>query len=249
MQLDGFRERLEEAVDWARDNPFLAFFMGAVALFGLFFWQAILYAVIALAVIFAVLFAALKIYFKKPGLKSLFGEKKMLLAEIRIAEHKYMKRKLSEQDFNRLFKEKQKQLIKLEALIDERYNKEKQVTITDELQAVQAKKRHILQGLLEEKKRIIKELDIAERRYLKRKIDSKTYQALVQRNQETLISLEAQIKLLYSEANIQKVMEGLKERLSGLGEKKLEKKRKKKRKEKDKELQIAAEIAEQLSNR
>ncbi len=230
-------------------NPFFILFVIAAALLVFFFWKAILYAFGALVAIFVLLLITVKIYFKKPGLKRLFREKDRLLHEVNIAEKRYMRRKLSEADFNKIFKEKQKQLIGLEALIDQQYNKERKVAITADLQAVQAKKRHILQEMLEEKKRLIKEMDIAEKRYLKRKLDSKTYQALVQGNQEKLITLEAQIKQLYSEANIQQVMTSLKQRLSTLEKNQAEKKKKKKMSERERELQIAAEIVEQLQQR
>ena len=94
-----------------------------------------------------------------------------------------------------------------------------------------------------------KEMDLAEKRYLKRKLDAKTYQALVQKNQETLIQLEAQIKHLYSEANIQKVMDSLKERLSDLEGEKRDNKKKKEKGIRAEELQIASDIADQLSKR
>ena len=228
--------------------PALAFLVfSAIVLF--FFWKAVIFAFAVIAVAFVVLVVILKLWFRKPNLKHLFAEKNRILQELRIAEHKYMKRKMSEKDFNNFFKERQKQLIALEALIDQKYNKSKSVEITKELEAVQAKKRHILKGLLEEKRRVIKEMDLAEKRYLKRKLDAKTYQALVQKNQDTLIQLEAQIKHLYSEANIQKVMDSLKERLSDLEGEKRDNKKKKEKGIRAEELQIASDIADQLSKR
>ncbi|MDP2973935.1 MAG: hypothetical protein Q8N60_02695, partial [Candidatus Diapherotrites archaeon] len=212
----------------------------------LFLWQAILFTAVTLAAIVVIILIAMKIKYRRPSLKELQAQKNQLMAAIKIAEQRYFQRKLSEQDFSKIFKEKQQQLIKIEALIDQQYSKEKGAALSDELRNVDAKKRHILQGLLEEKKRIVKEMDIAEKRYLQRKIDSATYQALVQKNQEKLIEAEAQIKQLYTEGGVQKVMQGLKQQLHGMEQEKKKQKKEREKSEKEKELEIAAEIAQQI---
>ncbi len=241
--------KVNEALEEFKEKPVYAVIIVLFALLGCFFWKALALAAATLLVILVIALIAIKVYFRKPGLRSLMREKKQVLAAIKIAEQKYMRRKLSEKDFNKIFKEKQQQLIRVEALIDQQYNKKKEVALSKELEAVQAKKRHILQSLMEEKKRVLKEMSIAEKRYLKRKIDSKTYQALVQKNQEKLIDLEAQMTQLYSEANVQKVMDSLKEKLRELEEQKKKRKEKRQKSAREKELEIAKEIAEQLMER
>jgi len=209
--------------------------------------RGVMFALIALFVIFAVILIWVKLRFKQPTLKKLFGEKKRILKVIKIAEQRYMRRKLSEKDFNKLFKDKQKKLIEVEAMIAKQYDKEKPAdkSILD----VQAKKRHILKGLLDEKKSVIKELDIAEKRYLKRKLDAKTYKDLVQKNQHRLIELEATIKELYNDANISKVMELLKQNLSLLEDQKRTGKKKKSKDDRQEKIDIAQEIADQISKK
>lgn len=218
------------------------------------------YALAAIAVVIVVVLVWTKLHYKEPSLKALFAEKKTLLAAIKIAEKQYLRRRLSEADFNGIFKEKQRRLIEVEALIDELYSSEKKEKIDEGLLAVQAKKRHILKGLLDEKRRLLKEIDLAEKSYLKRKIDVATYKALVEKNQHALVDLEANIKELYDEANVSKVMLNLKERLSELeGKEKAGKKekvnserkkmQKKTKSERKKILGIASDIADQVSKK
>ena len=246
---------------------FAAVALAALAVFFAVFWGAIgfvllgfAYALAAIAGVIAVVLVWAKLHYRKPSLKMLFAEKKTLLAAIGIAEKRYLRHKLSESDFNSIFKEKQYRLIEVEALIDELYSGEKNEKIDEKIQAVQAKKRHVLKQLLDEKRRLVMEIDLAEKSYLKRKIDAATYGALVEKNQHALVDLEANIKELYNEANVSKVMLNLKERLSELeGMEKAGKKEKVKREsekmqknaesEREKILDIAGDIANQVSKK
>jgi len=253
-------ERLELLVEGlketARENPFAFVVVAFGLLLAAVFWNVLLlvlrgflYTAIALVVIFGAILLFLKLHYRSPSLKALFAEKKRLLNAIKIAERRYMQRKLSEKDFNKIFKEKQQRLIELEATIDQKYNREKKQEIDKELLSVQTKKRHILRSLLDEKKRVIKEMGIAEKRYLKRRIDAKTYQNLVQKNQQRLIELEASIREMYSEASISKVMKNLKQKIRELKKQKKTKAKKKATLKKEEQLQVALEIAEQVSKK
>ena len=111
-RLEQLVERVKET---AKEKPFV--FVGiAVAVVAVsLFWNQLLillrgvfYAALALSAIFAIIVVWAKLSYRKPPLKRLFAEKKRLLQAIKIAEHRYMKRKLSESDFNSIFKEKQK---------------------------------------------------------------------------------------------------------------------------------------------
>jgi len=240
------KEAFRKAVKWAKRNPAYAAAIAAAALGVVFFWEAVLFTGAVLAAIFAAIVVVVKLRYRKPSLKEMFAQKSRLLDEIKIAEQRYMKRKMAEKDFNAFFKEKQRLLIGLEATIDQEYNRQKGEPVTEEMLAVQTKKRHILKELLSEKQRIAKELNLAENSYLRRKIDAATYEAIVQKEQQHLIALEAQIKRIYSEANISKVMENLKNQLAANEEKKKTDKKKRELSEREKELQIASEIAEQI---
>ncbi len=245
-------ESLKQVKGLFRQQPFILVLIALLVLGIMVFWntlvvilQGLLYTTLALLAVFVALLLVLKVHYRSPSLKELFAEKKRVLETLKIAEQKYMKRKLSENDFNKIFKEKQQKLIKIEALIDQQYNKENRAAINKELLAVQSKKRHILQSLLDEKRRLLKEMDLMEKRYLRRKIDAKTYQDLVQKNQQSLIEIEAHIKQLYNEANVEKVMEALKQKLAQLDEKK----KKKFKSKKEEQLAIAKEIAEQVAKK
>lgn len=252
-ELEGY---LEAANDFVKEKPLhiasAIVLVAALAVFWNYLFlvlRGLLYAALALIAIFAGILVWAKLRYRQPSLKELFKEKKRLLRALKIAEKKYMRRKLSEKDFNALFKEKQRLLIQVEAEIEQHYNKEKGEKATAELLKVQAKKRHFLRGLLDEKRRIIKELDLAEKSYLKRAIDAKTYQELVQKNQHRLIDLEAEIKELYAEANVSEVMTNLKQKLSSLEKRKKDRKSKKELGDKKRKMQIAKEIAEQVSKK
>jgi hypothetical protein len=248
--LESIKELVKETV---RERP-LSFVAVAVAVVAvLVFWETILrvffglfLAALFLLAVFGGILLWAKLKYSQPGYKALVSEKKTILRAIKIAETRYMKRKLSKKDFNKIFKEKQSALIKVEAKLNELSAKANEKEIDEELLAVQTKKRHVLKGLLDKKRRLVKEMNIAEKLYLKRKIDSKTYQALVQKNQKSLIDLEAKIKQLHSEANIVRVMENLKQGLSDIESGNLRKKRKKQREKREKEIRIAKEIAKQV---
>ena len=247
---EGFKGLLKDIV---REKP-LAFVVIAIFVLAvLLFWRAILrifsgllLAGFFLLIVFGIVLLWIKIKYSQPGYNSLVSEKKTILRAIKIAERRYMKRKLSEKDFNKIFKEKQSRLIEVEAKINELSAKANEKEIDEELLAVQTKKRHVLKGLLDNKRRLLKEMTIAERLYLRRKIDSKTYQAIVQKNQKNLIDFEAEIKQLHSESDIVRVMENLKQDLSDMETGKLRKKRRKQREKRAKEIKIAKEIAQQV---
>ena len=249
-------EQLEQLKDFIKNNPLALAAIAIILFLAAIFWkslllifQGVLYAAIALlAIILVILFWA-KIHYRRPSLKKLFSEKKKLLSGIKIAEKQYMRRKLSEKDFNKIFKEKQKRLIEVEALIDEFYGEDKKQKIDKKLLDVQTKKRHILQQKLNEKMRLLKEMDIAEKKYLKRRIDAKTYQALVQKNQQRLIDIEAEIKEVYDEASVSKIMGDLKKKLSNLDDKKKKGKKTKAKSEEEQLIEIANELAEQASRK
>jgi hypothetical protein len=246
------RRKLGEAYSFIKKNayylkkePLILLLIAGLGVLVIVFWMFFLLLACALAI----LALALKIKYREPSLKELFEKKRTLLKEIKIAEGKFLKRKLSQKHFNEIFKEKQETLIKLEALIDERYNKEKTLGInTVELEKVRAKKRHILQELLEEKKRYLKEVDIAQKKYLKRKIDNKTFQEIVRENQKRLIAVEAQIKELYSQKNIENVLMGLKKKLDSIEKQREDRLEAKKKKREAETLEIAKELVEQIRN-
>ncbi len=195
--------RIRRAID---ESPLFYITLALAMLIVLFFrnivqllLHGLFFAGVALFVIAAAFLVWARANYMPPSLKSLNAEKNRLADAIEIARKKYMHRELSETGFNKISKEKQVRLIEVEALIEQHYEKASKKAVDRQLLAVQAKKRHLLRALLGEKKRILKELDIAKDSYLKRKLDARTYKAMAQKKQLGLIELEAEIKNLFRE--------------------------------------------------
>ena len=227
-----------------KENPFILLPVIIVAVVMVFFWQAIL--VLALAAL--IMLVIVKVIYQGPTLKDLTKRKRILLREIELLEKNYMKRKMSKKDFLDSFRKKQLKLIALEAKIDEKFNKEKLSEPDPQVMEVAAKKKHIVEKLLTKKKIVLKEMKIAQKMYFRRKIDSATYQKIINEKQNRLIELEAQLKEIYGEQSVSKVMSDLKKRLAAV-EREMYEKSEKVRKARDaKERDIAEQIAEQLKD-
>ncbi len=219
---------------------------GVLVLFVVLFvlaWQL----AIAVAVIIGVGLLAIKIKYRGTSMKDLMTQKRRILHELEILEKDFMKRKLSKKDFVEIFRKKQTELIKLEALIDESFNKEHLPDVKDsKIMELAAKKRHIVQELLSDKRRLLKEMEITQKLFLKRKVDSDTYQKLIRDRKQKLVELEGQLKEIYGEESVKQVISDLKKRLSSV-EKQRQDMAVKKRQDIDAEdLEIASEIIEQL---
>ena len=170
--------------------------------------------IIILSIIFAItIYVVVKMFFGKPSAKELMRKKKQLLFEIDLIEKKFMKRQIDEKTFTEYTKEKQKELIEIETDLDSYVAKQQNSENAEQFNDISARKRHILEKLFGEKEKIITQMNIAERKYLKRKIDEKMYQAIVSSCQAQLAKIEAQIKTIYSDEGVDKIMKELKENL------------------------------------
>ncbi len=169
------------------------------------------------AVAFIVMTAAFLVWIKakhgRPSLRELIGRRDRALDALDIARQHYMQRKITKQGFNKFFVEKQGELIKFEALIAQFDDKKHDAAVGKQLVKVDAKNRHILRNLLDYKRRLIKELEIVQASYLKRKITTEAYQEIVEKNQKKLIETEAELKSFYREDQASKVMKNLKKNL------------------------------------
>ncbi|MAF80000.1 hypothetical protein CL629_02885 [bacterium] len=225
-----------------KENPIMALPLIAIAIVLVVFWQAIF----VLALIGIIIAVILKFYYSGPTLKELMARKRTLLSEINILEKEYMKRRISKTDFLEAFRKKHTKLIGLEALIDEKYNKEKLPKKDSRLKEITTKKRHLVNEVLGDKKRTLKEMEIAQKLYLKRRIDAATYQDIIKKKQQRLIEFEAHLKQIYGEESISTVMVNLRKRLDGVEIQRSKDAVKKRIKTSRKERDIAEEIAEQL---
>lgn len=178
-----------------------------------FFW----YIFVALLAIFAVLLLAIKIKFREPSMKELLEEHRVLEDTLKIAEAKLLQHKLDLNDYQELTDKTQKQLVEIEVRLSKAEEKEKQKT-KPPIQEVSSRKRHLLKELLEHKKTIQEEIRIAETKYFKRKINGITYKQILLEKQKQLIELEAAIKKVYADENIEQIKKDLAEKLKKLGE-------------------------------
>jgi len=243
--LSKLNSAMDRAIEKVREQPLIAVGAIILALLLVFFWQAF----VVLAILIGIVLVFLKIKYRQKPLRVLLREKKMLLSEIQLLERDYMKRKISKEDFIEIFGKKQTKLIGLEALIDQRFNKEKLPPETDSaVKEITAKKRHIVESLLTDKRRTLREMEIAQKLYLKRKIDVSTYQKLIMEKREKLIGFEAKLKQIYGEENISHVLEDLKKRLANVEKQRVSEAREKDKAVSEKEREIAEQIAEQLKD-
>jgi hypothetical protein len=201
-------ERLRYSVD---KNPVVFILIGLAMLFVMFFWniiQLLLQGLFFVSLALGVMVAAFLLWLRtslRPSLAALLMERKKIVEALDISKRLYMHRKLGLEDFNRIFREKQNSLIEVESMIA--LHSSVQGKFERQLQGIQAKKRHVLKALLEEKEKVLKKMGIAEKSYLARKIDEKTYRHIVVDAQKRLIGLESEIKVLLEEDAFQKAEE------------------------------------------
>ena len=244
IRRDFKKTKIGQAWSKLKENPFILLPVIVVAVVLVFFWQAIL--VLALAAI--IMLIIVKVIYQGPSLKDLTKRKRILFHEIEILEKNYMKRKMSKKNFLDSFRKKQMKLIALEARIDEKFNKEKLSEPDPQVMKVAAKKKHIVEKLLSQKKIVLKEMQISQKLYFKRKIDSATCQKIINEKQNRLIELEAQLKEIYGEQSVSKVITDLKKRLATVERQMYEKSEKVRKAKEDKEMNMAEQISEQLKD-
>ena len=153
-----------------------------------------------LAIVFIMAGVGLKIYQKKTSVDELREKKNALVDELAQAEKNFMTRKLNEKAYKELSEELQRKLISIEAEIEirkmsEGFRKLAQV----KTKKLEPKRRHNLMDLLKESEVLMKELNIANAKYLKRKIDEKTYRAISTEKQKRLVGIQSEINRLYRE--------------------------------------------------
>ncbi|HLD58062.1 MAG TPA: hypothetical protein VI977_00265 [archaeon] len=152
-------------------------------------------------------------FFKKRSEKGLFEKKQQLQQELDFAEQKFMKRQLSEESYNTLVKKKQQELIEVDAQISRQQQKTPEVP-KEELEDVEPKQKHLFKSLLSEKQQLQSQIDLAQNKYLKRKIDEKTYKSISHKSQEKMIEIDSQLELLRNRQAAKDVFSEMKTRLN-----------------------------------
>ena len=164
--------------------------------------------------------------------------RKELLKALDLLEMSFLKRKIDQQTFEKLFREKQEELIKTEALIHASIQKQ---TAEEQgfLARIPARKRHVAIELLAERKKVLDEMEIAGAKYLKKQLDTKAYEQISEKLQNQLVEVQSKIYVIEKEENVKNIIVELKGKLA-----EIEKEQEKKKMERERE--IAEEIIEQL---
>ncbi len=138
-------------------------------------------------------------------------KQQQLLMALKEAEKQFLQHKIDKPTFDNISQKKNAELILTEAEID---NEKKKDIPKEELKKVEklhADKKEIIMGLLKQKQLKVHELKIAEGRLYKRKITEETYKKLSSEIKTELITLEAQIKVIYANEEIAALKEVLKQ--------------------------------------
>ncbi len=128
-----------------------------------------------------------------------------LVSQLKEAEKQFLKHKIDKDTFDKISKEKNAELIKIEAEIDAGKKHTLGEKDIKKMEGLSQDKKEVLTGLLEQKQKKIHELQIAERSYLKRKIDEQAYKKISSEIKEEIISIEGQIKAIQTAEEIAKL--------------------------------------------
>jgi uncharacterized membrane protein len=139
----------------------------------------------------------------------------ILIQELKEAETQFLKNKISKETFDKISKEKNADLIRIEAQLDTNKKVNMGIEEIKAIDSMSANKKNVLKGLLEEKQRKIYELQLTEKGFMKRKLDESTYKKISEEVKSEIISIEGKIKALQKSEAIDKIkkelIEGAKE--------------------------------------
>lgn len=173
----------------------------------------------------------------------LVQKRDVLLEELKVAEREYLKHKITKETFDSISREKNGDLIKVEAEIDSQKKQTLEKKDAKSLDNMSNDKRKVLSGLLEQKQNKVHELKLSEQSYLKRKIDETTYAKISSDIRKELVSIEAQINSLQKADEIEKIKDQLKEGAREIA------RQKKTSKERNLDEELNDEVIEQLNVR
>jgi len=131
--------------------------------------------------------------------------KSELLEELKAAEKKYLKHEIDKPTFDKISREKNAELIKLEAESDTKKKETMNFAEAKAMESVSKDKRKVLSDLMDQKQKKVHELKLAERGYLKRKIDEKAFKKMNSDIKQEMISIEGKIKAIQKSEEIEKI--------------------------------------------
>jgi len=134
-----------------------------------------------------------------------------LLAELKEAEKQFMQHKIDKSTFDKISQAKNSELVLVEAEIDTEKRKDIPKEDLKRVEKLHAEKKEILLGLLNQKQLKVHELKIAESMLYKRKINESVFQKISSQIKSELITIEAQIKVIYANEEIMELKDVLKQ--------------------------------------
>lgn len=140
----------------------------------------------------------------------------LLKEQLKLAEKRYLRHKISEEAYRELVEEKQRELITLEAELSVQ-NLDRQINefIESRGEKLAPRRRYKLRQLLKQKELVLKELKVAKKKYFKRRLDVQSYKSIVRKNQKKLVDIEAEVMQLYK-AEARDIMRRTEQRLAAL---------------------------------
>jgi hypothetical protein len=177
-------------------------------------WQVFSFSTVGTATTIVFLLAGAFLLFWRGSneLQGLLEEKRKIAGMIAEAEQKVLQRELSEESFRDFALGKQKELIGIESRIAALKEKEG-AGFREENQQIVSRKKHVLKGLLQQKKAVETELQISEQKYLRRELEEGAFFELQRNAQSKLLELDAEIRNLYADENIGAVLQEMQQKL------------------------------------
>jgi len=108
----------------------------------------------------------------------LLEERRRIVTELKGAEINFLKHKIDRPTFDAISKERNSDLIRIEAEIDSHKHKGLNSAELKIANSVSSDKRKVISGLLDEKQKKVYELKLAESGYLKRRISEEVFQKI-----------------------------------------------------------------------
>ena len=139
------------------------------------------------------------------SVKEYENERRIVENQLKGAETKYLKHKINQDTYDSVTQESHQKLIEIEAEMDMLKQKDLSVVKGRKMQYVSNDKQAVLDKLFKEKSSKVYQIRLAEKKYLKRQIDAKTYQKIKSDVDKEIISIDSKIKALHKADEIDKI--------------------------------------------
>ena len=184
---------------------------------------------------------------KKDPKDALLDERRRVSTELKEAEKNFLKHKIDRTTFDSISRERNSDLIRIEAEIDAHKHRGLKSNELDLAKVVSIDKRKIISGLLDEKQKKVYELKLAEAGYLKRRISEEVYQKISSEVKKEIIAIDSQVKVICESEEISRLTESLKQGATEISkQQKLSDERKKQDYKKEMEEEIFEQAKENL---